>query len=410
MRYRDLLLHREYRLLFSGQVLSQLGDAIYEVGIVWLIYRMTGSPAALGWLAISQSLPFLICGLFAGAYADRLDRRITMLVSDVLRGLAVLYLLVRHVTGGLSVWEVCAVAVVLTVARSFFHPSMRAILPHMLPREDLLLANSLSEAAKRICKVGGMTLGGLLMATERPDLVLGINGASFFLSAVTVYFIRTRVTSPHEKTAGGILRDIGLAGREIGKNRMAWAAILFSSLGLLLSAGMIKIGLPLLAGETLGGGGDVYGLLMACFSIGMFFSAALMKKMSRLPLMAMISIGWAVYGAAFLVLSAAPPLWVAFAVVLLTGFAHFLTDIPVTTYLQLHMPMHRMSAVQSIWATASFGSESLSSVWTGAVLGGVAVSMGFAGTGGILLVLGTVPLILWRRNGQNRLDRRSLPE
>lgn len=410
MRYRDLLLHREYRMLFSGQVLSQLGDAIYEVGIVWLVYRMTGSPAALGWLAISQSLPFLICGLFAGAYADRLDRRLTMLVSDVVRGLAVLYLLARYVTGGLSVWEVCAVAVVLTVARSFFHPSMRAILPHMLPREDLLLANSLSEAAKRICKVGGMTLGGLLMATERPDLVLGINGASFFLSAVTVYFLRTKASVPSEKSAGSILRDIGLAGREIGKNRMATAAILLSSLGLLVSAGMIKIGLPLLAGETLGGEGDVYGLLMAFYSIGMFLSAALMKKLSRLPLVAMISVGWAVYGLSYAVLATAPSLWLAFALVLLTGFAHFMTDIPVTTYLQQTMKMHRMSAVQSIWATASFGSESLSSLWTGAVLGGVAVSMGFAGTGGLLLLLGAVPLIVWRGNGQNRLDRRSLPE
>ncbi|MGZ4112827.1 MAG: MFS transporter, partial [Tumebacillaceae bacterium] len=172
MSYRELLRNREYRLLFSGQVLSQIGDAIYEIGIVWLVYQMSGSAAALGLLALCQSVPFLVCGIVAGAYADRWDRRTTMIVSDLVRGLAVLYLAVRYLLGGLGVWEVCAVAVVLTTARAFFHPSMRALFPQLLPREQLLLANSLSEGVKRICKVGGMMLGGVLVSSANGEVVL----------------------------------------------------------------------------------------------------------------------------------------------------------------------------------------------------------------------------------------------
>ncbi|ASS74719.1 hypothetical protein CIG75_06855 [Tumebacillus algifaecis] len=405
--YTGLLKQRNYRLLFSGQVLSQLGDAIYEVGIVWLVYQMTGSPAALGWLVLCQTVPFLVLGLIAGAYVDRWDRRLTMIVTDVLRGVAVLYLMVRYLTGGLTVWEVCLVAAVLTSARSFFHPSLRAILPQMLPRDQLLLANSLSESAKRICKVGGMLLGGALMAAERADLMLVINTASFFLSLWTVWKIAlpsAELTSPAPVRAT-IFQDIRSAGLEIGRTKSVLFAIVLSSLGLIASAGLIKIGLPLLAGE-----GDVYGLLMACFSVGMFASAALIKRLSKLSILTLVALGWLLYGVAFGALAFTPPLVFACLLIGLTGFAHFLTDIPVTTIIQQKMPLHRMSACQSIWATASFGAESLGVAVAGPLLGFFTVTSGFALAGGILVGLGLFPLIKFRSRGQNKLDRRSLAE
>jgi len=419
MRYRDLLRHRDYSLLFSGQVLSQLGDAIYEVGIVWLVYTMTHSPAMLGWLAMAQSIPFLVVGLLAGAYADRWDRRVTMLVSDVLRGLAILYLFVRYWLGELSVWEVLAVTVLLTTARSFFHPSMRAIYPQLLPRDALLHANSLSELAKRICKVGGMVLGGMLMATGRVDVMFLVNAVSFFVSFATIWWIRlpkmehhNHVTTYTEKSESA-LRSIGLAAREIAKSRPVCFSIVLSALGLILSAGMVKIGLPLLAGEVLQSEGDVYGLLMACFSVGMFASAALMGKLARFSVPVLVIAGWTIYGLTYFGLaltSLAPTLLLALGLVAVTGFAHFLTDIPVTTIIQQRMPQARMSSCQSIWATASFGAESVSTGITGLVLGMITVPTGFAVAGIFLLLLGVLPFIKLRKNGQISLDRRTLPE
>jgi MFS transporter, DHA3 family, macrolide efflux protein len=458
MSWRELLGHRNYRLLFSGQVLSQLGDAIYEVGIVWLVWQLANAPAALGWLAVSQSLPFLLCGLFAGAYADRLDRRLTMLLSDVVRGGAVFYLWLRWMSGGLGVWEVCVVSVVLTVARAFFHPSMRAMFPQILPREALLAANGLSEGAKRLCKVGGMLVGGTLMASGRADAVLVCNAATFVVSALTVWMVRVPETGARREkrwqarvsedrprqtsasraagrgegqsdpaTAQAVAKDpsaeahnalarrslwvdIREAAREIGREKSVRHAILLSSAGLLVSAALIKIGLPLLAGNVLQGSGDVYGLLTACFSVGMFLSATSLKKFSRFSLMLLVPLGWAVYGAAFLLLGLGHSVWLAAPLVLLVGFAHFLTDIPVTTAIQQKMPMERMSACQSIWATASFGSESLSSLFGGVWLGLLSVSGGFMTAGAVLLILGGALLIRFYKNGQNTLDRHSVAE
>jgi DHA3 family macrolide efflux protein-like MFS transporter len=408
----DLLRHRNYRLLFVGQALSQLGDAIYEVGIVWLVYQMTGSPEAIGWLVLCQTVPFLLLGIVAGAVADRWDRRLTMIITDALRGAVMLYLAVRWHLGGLTVWEVCTAAVWLTSARAFFHPSFRAILPQMLPREDLLLANSLSESAKRVCKVGGMLIGGVLMAWERADVMLWANGASFFLSLWTVWKIalprRKREAAP--LSAAAIFRDILAAGREIRRERAVLSAILLSTLGLTSSAGMIKIGLPLLAGEGLQGEGDTYGLLMACFSVGMFTAAAAMKKLSRLRILTMVALGWLLYGVMFGALAFAPPLLLSCLFVGTIGFAHFLTDIPVTTLIQQKMPLERMAACQSIWATASFGSETLGVAVAGPLLGLLTVTAGFTAAGGILCCLGLIPLIQLRKYGQNRLDRRTLAE
>ena len=400
---------RSFRLLFSGQVLSQLGDAVYEVGIVWLVFQISHSATALGLLALCQSIPFLVCGLLAGAYADRWDRRATMIVSDGVRGLAVLYLFARYVTGELQVAEICAVAVVLTTARAFFHPAMRALYPQILPREELLVANSWSEGAKRICKVGGMTLGGVLMATSRADLVLLLNAATFLLSLATIALIRLpRFEKSVPAKRPPILHDIRDAFVEIGGVRTVRTAILLASAGLILSAGVVKVGLPLLAGELLEAEGDVYGVMMACFSVGMFLSAALMKKLSRLPITALVPFGWAVYGVMFLLLALQPPFLLVYLFVGLMGFAHFLTDIPVTTLIQQKMPLSRMSACQSIWATASFGSESLSAALIGPLLGLIALPATMSGAGTLLLLLGLIPLIKLRRSGQNRLDRRTM--
>ncbi|MFD2169251.1 MFS transporter [Tumebacillus lipolyticus] len=414
--YSDLLKNRNYRLLFSGQLLSQLGDAIYEVGIVWLVYRMTGSPAAIGMLVLCQTVPFLVLGLIAGAFADRWNRRLTMIVTDALRGAAMLYLVLRYLAGGLTLWEVCLVAVVLTSARAFFHPSLRAVLPQIVRREELLLANSLSESAKRICKVGGMLLGGVLMAAEQVEWMLWINCISFFLSLWTVWQIalkraeRAEHAERSERSDQTIFADLLMAGKEIRKERAVTFSILLSSLGLVASAGMIKVGLPLLAGERLGGEGDTYGLLMACFSVGMFASAALMKKLARLHILTMVGIGWSVYGIMFGLLALSPQLLIACLAVGIIGCAHFLTDIPVTTIIQQKMPLGRMSSCQSIWATASFGSESIGVAIAGPVLASLSVTACFALGGGAMVALGLLPLIILRKSGQNKLDRRTCAE
>ncbi|MGZ4032410.1 MAG: MFS transporter, partial [Tumebacillaceae bacterium] len=245
-------------------------------------------------------------------------------------------------------------------------------------------------------------------------VVLLVNALSFFLSLGTVWLIRARShATPHmaPKAAGSILRDIGAAVKEIAKRRSVLFAIVLSSLGLIVSAGMIKIGLPLLAGSVLHQQGDVYGVMMACFSLGMFLSAALMKRMSRFAVVQLVLLGWTLYGLMFTGLSLAPPLWLVYVLVGLTGFAHFLTDIPVTTLVQQKMPMERMSACQSIWASASFGSESLSVAVTGLLLGPLLTVVGaFFTTGGILVVLGAIPLFMFRKNGQSVLDRQTLSE
>lgn len=430
MEYRDLWQHRGYRLLFFGQVLSQLGDAIYEVGIVWLVYRLSDSPGALGWLAFCQSVPFLLFGLLAGASVDRWNKRTTMLISDVVRGCAVVYLGVRYALSTLTVAEVCLVAVVLTTARAFFHPAMRAMYPEMLGREQLLLANSLSEGAKRICKVAGMLLGGVLMAKGQAELMLWGNAASFFLSMLTLFALKK--ASPHvgarlrprDSGAGAgslgrppkgaarvLFSEIGSAFGEIVRQRAVFFAVVTSTLGLLISAGLIKVGLPLLAGNVLHGEGDVYGVMMACFSVGMFLSAASMKKLSeRFSVVHLVAVGWLLYGALLCSLSFAPSVLVACALVGATGFAHFLTDIPVTTLLQQRMPAARMSSCQSVWATASFGGESLGVVLGGAVIGWTAVGVSFAGGGVLLLLLGLAAMIKLRKNGHDVLDRPSLTE
>jgi DHA3 family macrolide efflux protein-like MFS transporter len=256
-----------------------------------------------------------------------------------------------------------------------------------------------------------------LMAQAQADVVLWGNAASFLLSFVTLLALKktaqqTESVKPgNSRATSSLFQEIRSAFGEVYRRRQVLFAVVMSSLGLVVSAGLIKVGLPLLAGNVLHGEGDVYGLLMACFSIGMFLSTASMKKLAaRLSVVQLVAVGWLLYGAMFVALSFAPPLVLACVLIGATGFAHFLTDIPVTTLIQQTMPLHRMSACQSIWATASFGSESLGVILGGAVLGVATVGVTFAAAGALLLSLGVVSVRKLRGFGQNVLDRNSLSE
>lgn len=185
--------NRNFRLLWFGQIVSQLGDWFNAVAVYALILDLTGSATAVALMMVVQQLPSSIVGPFAGVVIDRLDRRHVMVAADVIRGVLVLGLLL--VGDASQIWIAYVVIALAVSATAFFEPSRSAILPLVASRDELMPANSLASATWSVMLAVGAAAGGAVTALAGREAAFLINSGSFFASAVFISRIRL-VRSP----------------------------------------------------------------------------------------------------------------------------------------------------------------------------------------------------------------------
>src|SRR5512142_84214 len=158
---KDALAIPNFRRLWGGQTISQIGDGLTNLAILIMINQLTGSTAALATMMIVIALPQLVFGMLAGVYVDRWNRKTIMIVSDVIRGLLVLgFILVRRPQ---DVWIFYVLGFLQAAVGTLFDPAKSALIPSIVEREMLLAANGLSQTTRVVTSVVGSALAGVLV-------------------------------------------------------------------------------------------------------------------------------------------------------------------------------------------------------------------------------------------------------
>ena len=124
---------RDFRLLWSGLVVSLIGDGMFLIAMAWQVYALSDSPSALAMVGLSMSIPHLLFLLIGGVVTDRLDRRKVMIGADLVRGLAVGALGVLAISGNIALWHIVALVAVYGAGTAFFGPAFDAIVPDVVP-------------------------------------------------------------------------------------------------------------------------------------------------------------------------------------------------------------------------------------------------------------------------------------
>ena len=207
--YRELLAHnRNYRLLWLGQIVSQLGDWFNSVAIYALLLELTGSATSVALMIIVQFLPMALIGPLAGVVVDRVNRRRLMIAADILRGLAVLVLLVVRRPD--QVWIVYLVMGAVVSLTAFFEPARTAVIPNVTTRAQLLAANALSSATWSAMLAIGAGVGGIVTAVLGRNAAFLVNAVSFLASAVIIARTSFDADPPAVKRPAGWASVTGL--------------------------------------------------------------------------------------------------------------------------------------------------------------------------------------------------------
>ncbi len=207
--YVELLrANRDFRLLWLGQVVSQLGDWFDTIALFTLVLKLTGSGRAVGLVLVARFLPSVVLGPLSGVLADRFDRRRIMIASDAARALVVLgFLFVRDPE---HVWLVYLLTVLQLAFSAFFEPARSAALPSLVRERDLVTANSISSVTWSAMLTLGAAVGGPVTDWFGTDAAFVIDSLTYLVSAALVWSVRLPKRAPRPKTPLTLSKALGV--------------------------------------------------------------------------------------------------------------------------------------------------------------------------------------------------------
>jgi MFS family permease len=339
--------NRNFRLLYIGQAISQLGDWFNAVAVYALLLDLTGSATAVAWMLITQYLPVALVGPLAGVVVDRVNRRRLMINADLVRGALILGLLL--VRRGDQVWIAYVVMALSVAASAFFEPARTATIPNVTSAEELLPANALSAATWSAMLAIGASVGGVVTAAFGRDVAFVANAASFFCSAF--FIARTRYdatpTAKAQPSGFGALSGVTdlVEGLRYVRRQSHVAALMWVKAGWGLAGGVLLLltvfgqrVFPIGHGSA-AGIGVLYGARGLGAGLG---PIALRWILGQQPKKLRRTIGPAFFivGIFYMALAGARSLPIAAACVLLAHFGGSILWVFSTVLLQLEVPDH----------------------------------------------------------------------
>ena len=390
------LRRRDFRVLWAGMAISLLGDGIFLVAIAWESYALWNAPAALSIVGIGMTVPTVLFLLAGGVVSDRYDRRRVMLWADGIRAVSVGLLAFLVVAGSLEFWELVALVAVYGSGTAFFTPAFEAVVPDLLPVEDLPAANSLDQLVRPIAlRLAGPLLGGSLVAVTA-GLAFAVDAASFAASLVAVLAIRPRPVV-HDEASASALGAMKEGLRFIRRRVWLWGTLTSAAIAYLVFLGPTEVLLPYVVKNELHASADTLGLVFAAGGLGAVGAAVWMGRRGH-PRRD-VSLMYAVWTLATLAVAGyglATAAWQLMVACLVFNALETAGTIVWTTIKQRHVPSAMLGRVSSLDWLISIGLLPISFALTAPVAAAVGVRATLVGAAVIGGAATLAPLFLPR--------------
>jgi MFS family permease len=271
------LRHRDFRLLWAGMSISLVGDGVFLVATTWTAYTLWNTPAALSIIGIALTVPTMACLLVGGAVSDRYDRRIVMLLADLGRFLAVGLLAGLALAHALTFPTLVAAVAAYALGVGFFTPAFEAVVPGLVPDDELPQANALDQFVRPIAlRLLGPALGGSLVGLLGAGTAFALDAASFGACAAAVLTMKPQLAAaPQAASTSAAVRD-GL--RFVRRHVWLWGTLASAAIAYLLFLGPTEVLLPYLVKNNLHGSPADLGIVLAAGGVGAIATAAWMGQ------------------------------------------------------------------------------------------------------------------------------------
>lgn len=399
MKYQAVLKQPHLIGLWLSQIFSAIGDQLYSIAIIWIAVQTGG--AAAGFVTAAGAISGLCLGLVGGVYADRWNRRTTMIAVDILRAATVLALgLIGHFTP-LTLWHLGIASVIVSGLGSLFDPALAASLPALTEKDEssLQAMNALMQVNHRFARTIGPGLAGWLVAVTALHHFFTLDAFTFLVSAAAVFAIggdfKWQPERRHTGVSGiaGIWHDICRGGSLVYQHeQLFWAFAMYVVANIAWSAGFM-VGFPLWAKQLPGADVGTYAILVASYGVGSVSSNLVMGTVTSRRRMFFISISQIIFGIGFLIVAFAPNLPVACIGSCLAAIGGPTGDLMMMVMLQTDMPREDLGKVFSLRQFVMYLGGSIGLILAPALFQSLSPQLGLTVSAVIFALLGLVGLM-----------------
>ena len=397
----------QYRSLAAALTLSLFGSGVWLVAFVWQVIALGGSPIELSLVATGNAIGLLVAVLFGGVAADRIPQKYILLSVEATKVVVATTVAVLAFSGALTVWHLVIAAVVLGLAEGFFFPAYTALLPGILPPEQLLAANGL----EGILRPATMQALGPLAASVA--IALWSPAAAFVIMAAAQAFagialLTLHATPTHRSLEGDVstgvvalVRDVGEGFRYMFRTPWLLGTLLFACVFVLVVVGPIEVLLPFAVKDQVpgdvqavfGGGAGAFAVVLAAFGLGGALGSFVTASV-RLPrrYLTVMNVSWGLACIPLIVIGFTSQLWVMAVAVFVTEFLFSVGSVIWGTLLQRRVPKALLGRVSSLDFFVSLALMPLSMALAGpiGVAFGIPITFVIAGTFPVLLAVAVI--------------------
>ncbi len=377
--------YRNYRLFFTGQLISQTGSWMQRIALGWFVLELTHNDAfAVGLMAFAQFLPYTIFGLFAGVITDRLDARRLVITTQLAQTIVAAVLTWVAFGGFAKPWMLYVIAFVNGTVLVLDVPSRQQLTYRMVGRDTLPNAIALNSSLFNASRVFGPSVAGILLGFAGVGVCFLVNAISFLAVLLSLFAMRTRDFFPFEEFERPRIFAGTREGLAYVRRQPRMLAVLALTVVLSTFAFNFNVTLPVLAKITLHGHGAVYGFLSAVFGAGALAGALIAASRARASTRVMI-IGALVFTSAELLLAPARNEYAAGLLLFLVGAGFTAWSANSNASVQLAAPDRLRGRIIGIYFYAFNGTGPVAGLFAGwlCAQGGTELAFALAGAIGI---------------------------
>ncbi|MDE3089416.1 MAG: MFS transporter [Chloroflexota bacterium] len=398
------LQHRNFVLLWVGLIVSNVGTWMQNVAQGWLVLELTNSPLWLGLLGLSFALPMIFLPLFGGAIVDRVHRIKLIYLTQTAFMLNAFALALLTWLGIVNVWHILITSFVGATLLALDNPARQALIPDLVPPNDLLNALSLNSATYNGAALVGPALAGALLAPLGAGTLFFLNGVSYLAVIIALFALKNVRTHSSSATRHGSIGKSMLTGLQYAwRSRLIFALLGLSTLAAIFGRSYQNL-LPIFARDIWHSGPEGYGLLLSAAGGGALvgaFGLASIKQMSRQGTVMVVS--GLLFSASIVAFAVSPSLALGIALLFVAGVSTTVFGTIIATFIQIETPNELRGRVMSLYAITLIGVPSLGAMGSGAsaeILGGIDGAPRAVLAGAVILgvILAFAAPFFWRRN------------
>jgi len=343
-----------YRFLAGALTLSLLGSGMWIVAVVWQVIELDGGPVQLSQVATASAAGMLAAVLVGGVVADRVPQHRILMTVELTKAALVGAVAALALTGLLELWHLVAVSAVVGATEGFFYPAYSALLPTVLPPEQLLAANGVEGVLRpAVMNAAGPAAASVVVAQVSPGLAFALVSASQVLAATG---LRLMGGAPLRRADGEpghplavLLADVRAGFGYMTRTPWFMATLLFATVWVLLLIGPIEVLLPFAVRDQAGGGPEEFALVLASFGVGGAVGSLAVAswRMPRRYLTVMV-LAWSVGAMPIALIGSTDRLWVMVVAVFVTGVTSGVGQVIWGTLLQRRVPAQMLGRVSSL--------------------------------------------------------------